>query len=115
MQDETQETEGKNNKGIKLISTKNYELFKLGKWQQNYTVWFSSSVTHGRGLMKSWALPGRDVDKRDEAVENREWCTVKAGGGGEWEGVTPVIQTAAHCWAGPSEGEGKDAEERGGP
>ena len=31
MQDETQETEGKNNKGIKLISTKNYELFKLGK------------------------------------------------------------------------------------
>ena len=41
--------------------------------------------------MKSWALPGRDVDQRDEAVEKRERCT------------------------GPGEGEGKDAEERGGP
>lgn len=32
--DETQETEGKKNKGIKLLSTKNYELFRLGKRQQ---------------------------------------------------------------------------------
>ena len=31
--------------------------------------------------MKSWALPGRDVDQRDEAVEKRERCTGKAGGG----------------------------------
>ena len=31
--------------------------------------------------MKSWALPGRDVDQRDEAVEKRELCTGKAGGG----------------------------------
>ena len=29
--------------------------------------------------MKSWAFPGRDVDKRNEAVEKRERCTGKAG------------------------------------
>ena len=50
--------------------------------------------------MKSWALPGRDVDKRDEAVEKRERCAGKAGGWGLGRGMggsDPVIQTVAHC------------------
>ena len=45
--------------------------------------------------MKSWALPGRDVDKRDEAVEKRERCAGKAGGWGVGRGMggsDPVIQ-----------------------